>query len=268
MSPPQRRFLLRKWYLDCVTEDGSAVVAYWASLCWGALRMRYAALLCGATGRDAWQIHTLRPGAPPSLEGERCDWQCPRLGLTGSWTARAGRVGRVLLRTAEGGIRWVCHQPAADVRVDILRPGAPAITLRGSGYVEELTLTMPPWELPFSTLLWGRFVAEDASMVWIRWRGQSPGGLTLVDGTLHSEPRVRDGTVAVPGTALLRMEEGRSLRDGTLANAALRNLTRLVPLLPRAFREARENKQVSRAELHRCGCEPVSGWTLHEVVKW
>jgi predicted nucleic acid-binding protein len=139
MSPPQRRFLLRKWYLDCVTEDGSAVVAYWASLCWGALRMRYAALLCGATGRDAWQIHTLRPGAPPSLEGERCDWQCPRLGLTGSWTARAGRVGRVLLRTAEGGIRWVCHQPAADVRVDILRPGAPAITLRGSGYVEELT---------------------------------------------------------------------------------------------------------------------------------
>ena len=38
-------FRLSKWYMDCVAPDGTAVLAYWARLTWGLLRLRYAAVL-------------------------------------------------------------------------------------------------------------------------------------------------------------------------------------------------------------------------------
>jgi hypothetical protein len=269
MSPlASAGFQLRKWYLDCIAEDGSAVVAYWARLRWGLLRLRYAAVLDAPAAGEPRQFHTVRPDAPPHLRGDACTWQCARLGVSGSWTARAAPVRRVLLRTARGGIEWQCHQPASDVRVELRRNDSSTAVLHGVGYVEELSLTLPPWRLPFRTLWWGRFVAPGASLVWIRWRGRSNHGLAALDGAVHLRPRVGEAGVAVRGAAALRFHDGRILRDGTLGATALRGLPALVDVLPPAFRAARESKQVSVAELRRPGHEPVRGWAVHEVVQW
>jgi hypothetical protein len=269
MSPlASAGFQLRKWYLDCVADDGSAVVAYRARLRWGPLRLHYAAVLDAPAAGVPRQFHTLRSDASPHLRDDACSWQCARLGVSGRWMARAAPVRRVLLRTARGGIEWHCHQPAADARVEIRRRDGTVAVLHGTGYVEELSLTLPPWRLPFDTLWWGRFVAPDASLVWIRWRGRSNRGLAAVDGTVHLRPRVREGGVAVAGAAALRFHDHRPLRDGPLGSTALRGLPALVRMLPPAFRAARETKQISRAELRRPGHEPVRGWAIHEVVQW
>jgi hypothetical protein len=269
MSTPQSAgFHLRKWYLDCVAADGSAVFAYWARLRWGALRLCYAAVLDAPAGGEPRQRHTLRPDGPPQLTGDACAWQCERLGASGSWTARAAPVRRVLLRSARGGIEWNCHQPASDVRLEIrAQDGVPTV-LHGTGYLEELSLTLPPWRLPFTSLWWGRFVAPGASLVWIRWRGQSNRGLAALDGTVHLRPRVGERGVAVPGVAALRFHQARRLRDGALGTTALRGLPAVVSMVPPAFRGARESKQISRAELRRSGHEPIRGWAIHEVVQW
>ncbi|HYF95417.1 MAG TPA: hypothetical protein VD969_24665 [Symbiobacteriaceae bacterium] len=43
-------FHLSKWYLDCVAEDGSALIGYRARLRWRSLALEYAAALVAPAG--------------------------------------------------------------------------------------------------------------------------------------------------------------------------------------------------------------------------
>ena len=43
-------FKLSKWYLDVITEDGSAFIGYAARLEWGPLRVAYGATLLALSG--------------------------------------------------------------------------------------------------------------------------------------------------------------------------------------------------------------------------
>lgn len=122
---------MRKWYLDCVTAEGESVVLYQAQLRWGALAIRYASALGGGT--------TLRATAEPSVDGDTVAWSAPRLGVEGTWRALAPARRETLFP----GVEWRCVQPRA--RVSLLFDGR---RLSGLGYVEMLTLTVPPWRLP------------------------------------------------------------------------------------------------------------------------
>jgi hypothetical protein len=267
-SPERSSFRLRKWYLDVIAEDGSAIVGYWARLQWGPVRLHFASLLRGSCGGEPVLRHTLQRCPPPRLDGGTCSWSCPPLGVAGRWTALAAPLQKVLLATGSGGIRWTCAQPAASARLCIKARDGAATTLRGLGYVEVLDLTLPPWRLPFNTLWWGHFIGPDASLVWLQWQGASCRRLALLDGTLHGGPRITADGVVLEGAAALELGRHTELRAAPLGTGALRALPGLVTLLPRRFRDAHENKRLSQGTLHRAGREPVRGWAIHEVVQW
>lgn len=75
-------FLLVKWYLDLVTDDGTALWAYSARLRWGALRLSYASVCRSVPGARLDEAATIRGVVAPRL-----DWLCqmPRARATVRW---------------------------------------------------------------------------------------------------------------------------------------------------------------------------------------
>jgi hypothetical protein len=261
-------FRLRKWYLDCVAADGTAFIGYSALLSWRGFSLEYAATLFAPAGGAVREQHAVRGAAAPRLEAGGCGWSCAPLGVQAHWSTRAPVIRRTLLRTAEGGIRWTCHQPRAHARVRLDGgDGGGSSEITGSGYVEEIELTVPPWRLPFRRLWWGRFVGSDTSLIWIGWHGSTRRRLALLDGDRHAITRLgRTGISA--GSADLSIEEGRALRHGSIVGNVLSAAPALVSVLPASFLGATEHKRVGRGTLRRPGRPDATGWTIHELVQW
>lgn len=264
-------FHLSKWYLDCIADDGSALIGYWARLRWGSLALEYAAALVAPAGGEPRQFHILRSPSP-ALVGNRCTWRCEPLHLDGEWTAETAPVCVDLLKTPAGGIRWSVHQPRAQARICL--SGAAGIDeLRGLGYVEELELTIPPWRLPFDLLLWGRFLAPDHALVWVEWQKgdavETRRRFAVLDGALEEQPEIGEQGVRLPVAAgELTLRAPRRLREGLIAATVLSAIPGLVGLLPGSFRRAHESKRLSPGVLRLPGQAPAEGWSIHEVVKW
>lgn len=256
-------FLLRKWYLDCVTARGDVYIGYSARLRWDAVRVCYtSSLVAPAAGAVAEKATVLPVGAPaPSRRGLR--WRCRRLGLVGAWHARAASIESVLLGDRAAEIEWACLQPAAAVRLHV---GEAA--LAGLGYAERLTLALPPWQLPFHTLHWGRFVAPGASLVWIAWEGDGGGARFLYRDARPAELAqfAPDRLVAADG-ATLELAPERVLRSGPIVSQHLHALPCIAARVPDSFLAAREEKWLSHAVLECPGAAPVSGWAIHEIVR-
>lgn len=276
-------FHLSKWYLDCVSDEGTALVGYWARLRWGSLALDYAALLAAPAGAEPSQFHTLRSPPPPALSGSQCTWQCEPLHVEGHWITDAPPVQMDLLDSPADGVRWSIHQPRADARIrfrETGRPGAAIHEIRGMGYVETLELTLPPWRLPFNTLRWGRFLSPEHALVWLEWQkgGSHPGAPALgesrrcfavLDNVLVAEPEITDQTVLLPDLpADLRFHSPRPLREGPLVATVFGAIPGLTGLLPGTFRRAHESKRLSQADLHLPGQVPARGWSIYEVVTW
>ncbi len=232
-------FHLSKWYLDCVTEDGRVFVAYSARLRWRALTLDYTSVLGGPS--------SLKPCPAPERSGDRIEWRAPEVGVEGTWQALEAPVSETLY-DADGTAEWNCCQPRgrAEVRIG-------GECLHGLGYVERLTMTVPPWRLPIDELHWGRLLTEAGSVVWIDWRGTYSKRLIL-----------RNGVAAEPDLlARLELDRGLVLRDGALGKTALSIIPKVERLFPLRILRVRETKWRSRGSL-----DGVSGWAIHEVVRW
>src|SRR2546428_12609034 len=106
-------FILSKWYLDCVSDDGDVFIGYVASLRWGKISLSYSSTLHWAFGKPPESNTTLRRSATPRIAGSCINWSSPRLELSGAWRALAQPIHRVLLESDTGNIEWNCLQPRA-----------------------------------------------------------------------------------------------------------------------------------------------------------
>jgi len=256
-------FRLRKWYLDCVTARGDAFIGYSARLRWHGVRLGYAAALVAPEPGDVVETHTFLPGRGPSRSANGVRWRCRRLGLAGVWRARSAPIERCLLQTGAGGIDWACVAPHAAARIH-----TPKGTLGGLGYAECLTLTLEPWSLPFRTLHWGRFLAGGASLVWIVWEGDEGARHVFRDSRPCETAEFSPCRIVLADGGTLELARSRVLRSAPVVSAALRSLPGLARRLPGSFLLAREDKWLSRGRLEMPGTPPVSGWAIHEVVRF
>jgi hypothetical protein len=169
-----------------------------------------------------------------------------------------------LLERDEGAVDWECE--ACPLRLEVTLPDGRA--LAGLGYAERLTLGLAPWALPIDELRWGRWIADtgDSSMVWIDWRGSHPLTVTFVDGSLTRPGSVSDDRVVAGGCALAlsnqRMLHHRAVRD------VVGDAGPLMRLLPEAWLDVQDRKWMSRGTLETAGEPPVTGWAIHEVVRF
>jgi hypothetical protein len=258
-------FQLRKWYVDCVGDDGTTFIGYAARISLGPVCLPYqACLLCPPSGspRTSWAVGG---GSPPTLDGDSLRWTSSRLGVRARWERQAPSVRQTLLDHDRLGVDWHCHLPAASGAVDL--SGGPRVS--GTGYAEELVVQGDLRALPIRRLLWGRFIADGQALMWIRWEGPLPLTMVAHNGAIHSEASMDErGLSFAGGQGALDLGEGRVLRDSSVGRATFPDQAWLRRLIPRKLREVQETKWLSRARWRQPGQPDVEGWALHERVLW
>lgn len=256
-------FLLSKWYMDCVSEDGGAFIGYAATLRWGRLSLNYSSVLRHEAHETTVTNSTLQEFTAPDVAGSLIKWSSARLDCAGTWEADALPVRRTLLDSADGRIEWNCLHPRADAEVTF----GQGRKLAGLGYVEHLTMTIPPWRLPFEELRWGRFLSGEDALVWINWRGGHSLNLSFHNGACVEEARLTDHEYEAGGVSL-NLHENTVLRDGPLVETALATIPGVRSLFPFRILRTRESKWLGRGVLREHGAERGGGWAIHEVVRW
>jgi hypothetical protein len=256
---------LTKWYLDLVADDGQVRIAYVADLQLGPLRLGYESLLRASDETPAHSQTFFHSSGKPTVEGNSLRWQSRCLSAVGRWLSVCAPLQRTVLRGPEGSVDWHCIAPCAKVT---LKDGD--ASLSGLGYAECLTLTIPPWRLPIDELHWGRFVAADTALVWIDWRGRHAFRCVILDGEELATVRVSaEGVFDEARGIALTFSDPMVLRTGALARTALSRIpARLARSLPASALLIDERKWRARGTLRREGRPPITGWVIHEVVKW
>lgn len=258
-------FSLHKWYLDLVTSRGDVVILYAARLRWRAVRVAYVSALedtADGTHRERGSVGRLDI---PRRHGDELTWHSDALDVRGRWLRDTPSLRRrALASTADGTIRWTCHMPRARATVQ-----AGNVTYEGLGYAEHLSLTMPPWKMPFNELRWGRHASSRHSLVWIDWRGTEPRSWVWLDGEEQPDAVVTDaGVSGLGGGATLCVQGGRDVVNRDV----LATLTNLLPGLTRRLTgrlgDMHEHKLVEASSIIRAGERLDDGWTVREVVTW
>ena len=139
--------------------------------------------------------------------------------------------------------------------------------LCGTGYVERIDMSAPPWRLPFTELRWGRFISLDRSRsaAWIDLRGGLVKSWLWSDGVLH-DGSVSDDHVEIGGEKLM-LESPQPVRRENVATTLLGHFRWAACLLPRQLRRISESKVLSAGRLGSGNTE-TQGWSIHEVVLW
>jgi hypothetical protein len=258
-------FLLDKYYLDLVTDDGTAFVGYVADVAWHGLHLRYTSHLEAAPGALPVDTSALGDPAWPVVTPDGLSWTSAALGLHGTWCGLAPPVERTLLTSAAGAIEWSCLMPRARATVTTATG-----RVEGLGYVERLRLTLLPWAFPFQTLRWGRHVSADHAVVWIEWDGEESMRAVWLDGVPQPDAHVvATGVAGLSGQRTLRWHEGHDLSRRAVGATIARVAPLLATRVAGRLATMQEHKQLSRSSLVDAGGRALDqGWAIHEVVTW
>ena len=256
-------FLLSKWYLDCVSDGGEVFIAYVASLRWQVLQLNYSSTLHRQCDGQTETNTSLRESPAPQVAGSSIEWSSSALNVTGTWTALAQPVQRVLLESEAGSLEWNCRQPKATAEICI----GNGQRMTGLGYVEHLKMSIPPWQLPIKELRWGRFLSNNDALVWIDWRGA-----TTLNLVLYNDVQIKDVPITdrgfTAGEVALVLEENVVVREGPLIKTTLSMIPGIRRLFPLKVLRTHECKWLGRGTLKKTSGEAVTGWAIHEVVRW
>lgn len=257
-------FLLDKWYLDVVTDEGAAAICYAARYRWGLARGGYASVLYAAPGVGALEQATRRHVEWPREDRDTITWRSGPLQVLGRWRRDAAPIARGLLDEPADAVHWTCHMPRARASVQLADA-----TLEGLGYIESLRLRMPPWKLPISSLHWGRHTSSRHSLVWIEWTGAEERRWVWLDGMLQPAAILPDGGLSgLEDGGSLRLEPFRDLRDSPVLSTIGGLLPSLARRLAGPLGRMHERKHLARSAIVRDGRPLDQGWTVHEEVTW
>lgn len=194
-------FVLEKWYADCVTQGGSVIIAYAASLRWLGLYFCYSGTI-NDNGRASGR---LRLGHQLDLNPDTRNWSFPVAQRTGRrylrWEALQTALSLApLLDLPQGRVEWSPLALAANVF-----EGSTPDPI-GIGYLERLRLTLRPWHIGLHTLHWGRWIGRRHTLTWVQWEGRYPRRVALFDGQSVSLVAVDCAGVTLGNDAQLRFE--------------------------------------------------------------
>ena len=256
-------FNIQKWYLDCTGSEGAAFIGYVAILKWKSITLSYSSIV-DFDGEQPHYSTSVTNVLPPVISDNSVVWKSDSLSCVGEWISKGIEIDKQRLYGCdEGYIDWHAVAPLNDVRID--RSGA-AANHSGLGYIEKLELTIEPWKLPIDTLIWGRFVSNEISILWIRWIGEYPKQSLYVNGI-----EVEGASISENGidwnNGMLRYLKSSVLREGSLINTALKKVPGVSFLFPEKILLMYETKWLSHTEVRVDGV-PYKGRSIHEMVRF
>ena len=258
----RRGFSLTKWYLDLVTDEGTTLVCYAASVGWRDFHLELASVMLSRADAPAEEQRVWSDVRMPCLEQGAVRFADERLRLTGEWRNGAAPLEATLLDDAAGSLHWHCVLPNAFAAVE-----ACGEALVGRGYVECLTMTRLPRLLPLRRLAWGRYTSRAHSAVWIGWSGEAPRQWVWLDGLQQPGVVLHDDGSSTAAHWAIRAIPERTLCDRQALRIIAPSLGPVLPLFGR-LGELREVKRVDRGLLSCNDVQVDEGWLVHEVVTW
>lgn len=258
-------FSLIKWYLDCITDEGSVFIGYIALLAWKAFSLHYSSVMLYDRSSGLCSDTSLRATPFPQTDGSTICWVSDPLHVDGKWSALPSPVTREWQRGNSATIIWSCLQPGAQAEAKV----GSGRRFAGAGYAERLKLTVPPWQLSLRHLRWGHFFGGGETLVWIEWTDATLHSLLLHNGNEIPPQSITDTEIRGNGEELrLLIGESTPLREGTLLTTALAAVPGISKLVPSGILNSYECKWISRGQLFRHRLPPVHGWAVHEAVRF
>jgi hypothetical protein len=258
-----KRFHLSKWYADCVSDSGDALVVYYGIARWRGITLHYSSLLTLIGNAPPLAVYSVSRGAAPSFDGEMLRWKSRSLHFEGTWKSIDPPHSETVFSSNHGAVEWNCLQPRARAEIQFGKNHV----LSGLGYAERVEMSIAPWKIPIQELHWGRFLSCTDSLVWMDWRGSFSNRVLLHNGTTLAEGEVTEKQIRFGANGILTFGDGIILRRGTLGSAALAAIPGVKTFLPRQILGVQETKWRSRGQLTGVA-EPSDGWSIHEVVTW
>jgi hypothetical protein len=256
-------FNIQKWYMDCTDDGGTAFIGYMAQLQWKSFHLTYSSILDFDGSKPDYRT-SLSAAGPPVTFGDRITWHSTALSCRGEWLHGGKPMERqTLYHSNDGDVNWQVLCPLAQVRIARSGQGADRC---GMGYLEKLEMSLPPWQLPIDTLIWGRFVAPELGIVWLKWTGDHPLESVYINGCPAARPNVTAQGVSWTGGALRHLA-GSVLREGPLIKTALKKIPGLKSVFPAKILNLNEVKWFCADEA-AIGDRKYSGWSIHEQVQF
>lgn len=257
-------FLFKKWYLDCVSEEGTAIFGYAAELKWKALSLCYTNIFERSNDGKTCSRSSFRRHEFPQRNGQDIRWSSEPIGIDAQWNGLQDPIEREIYRDERGSVLWSCIAPLAHARISLVNSSP----LRGLGYGECLSLTVPPWRLPLSSLRWGRFLSGNDSVVWIDWQGSGHFALLFHNAKEIHGARINDSDITGGGCIHLSLSRPALLRSGRTVSEALSRIRGVSSMFPSKILRLHESKWLSRGELRVDGKTCGNGWAIHELVRF
>jgi hypothetical protein len=251
--------------MDCVSLSGDVFIGYAASLRWRRLSIDYSSTLKYQSCNGAKAKSSLQKIHFPKITDSAFQWSSKDLGINGIWKATVPPIEQLLYASDIGCIDWQCLQPHA--KAEILTTDGNH--LQGLGYVEHISISIPPWKLPIAELRWGRFLSNTHSLIWINWQGNHPLTLVFYNGVQAKDAIVTDHEVSLDGGKIvLALSDGEVIREGPLVKTALAVIPGIRKLFPAQSLRTYECKWRSRGILKDRQEVISEGWAIHEVVRF
>ena len=121
--------------------------------------------------------------AQPRLQADAVTWRSGPLRVEGQWIRDAQEIQRTLVNGPDGLINWTCHMPRAQASVQFQGE-----RIAGLGYVESLTLSIPPSSFRFARCN-GDVTCRIGTLVWIGWAGCGDRRWIWMDGESNQQLR-------------------------------------------------------------------------------
>lgn len=265
---PGGNFHLSKWFLDFTGENGEAMIFYSANLTWHGFSASYTSWLRYDAVYGVSLKSRFRNVQIPKISEDLITWSDSRFEVSGTWKSSAKMIQARLFDSEEGFLDWKCFQPASKVQLKIND-----LILEGSGYAEQLILTVPPWKIPMEELRWGRFGAEENYMVWIELREKVKWQWLWLNGEKIENCTIEDDHLSLPDNDLvLNLDRGVLLESEKKIFSVVEKLIRYIPgfnkVIPIHFLMADEFKWLSKGHLQSQDKIIDSGMAVHELVNF
>ncbi|MGB7069585.1 MAG: hypothetical protein WBD22_08830 [Pyrinomonadaceae bacterium] len=250
--------------MDCITDRGDVFIGYAATLKWRSFTLNYTSVLQRVSDGQPETRTSLLKFSAPKASKRFIEWSSEPLSIKGTWNARSEPIQQTLYKTESGTIEWNCVQPASNARV-VSR----GFEFDGAGYVEHISISIPPWQLPINELRWGRHIADGSSLIWIDWKGPHPLCLVFHKGLAVEGARVTDNEVAFHGGRMMIVPQtSQVLREGPLISTALSMIPGIGSFVPLRMLSTYESKWCSEGVLETAATNAARACVIHETVRW
>ncbi len=260
-------FSVSKWFMDCVSEEGTCIIAYAAEMRKKGIVIPYKSLLISEPGKEAVIKTKFKTSKWPQLKGECIQWDDESLGIKGHWKQKGSSLKSRLYDSEKGKLDWHCYQSSSSANIGLNNQ----LDLKGYGYIEHLSLTIEPWKLKIKKLRWGRFISDNINLVWIDFTGAQAQRWVWHNGDYVVASVLNDEEIIIPTMELkLKLKLERILERGhkmlKVARGILQFISGFNKQIPDLFLKTNETKWLSKGTLYHQEKVISEGWAIHELV--